>query len=103
MPDDELGPTLQETLRYLTNVFRDGAPIEHGFGPGKLTIERAADLEAPSGWLVARDPLISGPVLPFERRVAPGRYPALLSLAEFDESARPVAFPTVQTGTIPPV
>src|SRR5438046_2033543 len=104
MPDDDdLGRTLQETLQYLTNVFRDGVPFQHAFGPGTLHIKRAPDLVVPSGWLVARDPLISVPVLAFARRVAPGRYPVLLSLAEFDETDHPVAFATVQIVPCRPV
>lgn len=58
---------------------------------GRLTLTRqkVADLTLTTGLLIARDALMSGNERPFERRVAPGRYPFSLTLATLPGECEP--------------
>jgi hypothetical protein len=95
--------SLEERLTDLGQAFSEGASFEHFRGPGTLRLPRIDDLVVTSGQIVGRDPLIAYSVPAFSRRVAPGRYPVILTLAEFESGERRVTFATVQFSPHPPI
>ncbi len=73
-------------------AFRDGATITDDNGaPATLRVYALGELVAPSGAIVACDPLTAIAPRPFARRVAPGRYPALVSVAQLADGDQRVA------------
>jgi hypothetical protein len=63
-------------------AFRDGATFHTNY-LGKFHVERreVGKLDVPTGRLVACDPLVFPETQPFRRRVPPGRYSVILSIA----------------------
>lgn len=74
------------------------------FQNGKIAFTRrtVADLVISSGELVACDPLTCPESLPFTTRVAPGRYPLDLSIAEIGGEDQRVAFAILTLSSQPP-
>ncbi|HEY8598718.1 MAG TPA: DUF4241 domain-containing protein [Thermomicrobiales bacterium] len=69
-----------------------------------LTHQQIADLVAPSGSIIACDPLEATGTVPFAIPVPPGRYPVLLCIAHFVAQAdQRVAASIVQFGHRPPI
>jgi hypothetical protein len=66
-----------------TRAFENGT--EFGEDEHRATVHphRVADLIVPSGYVVACDPLVVSEQPPFDTEVAPGRYPVVLSVAQF--------------------
>ncbi|HEX5502856.1 MAG TPA: DUF4241 domain-containing protein [Thermomicrobiales bacterium] len=66
-----------------TRAFEDGR--EFGEDERRATVHshRVADLIVPSGYVVACDPLVVPEQAAFDTEVAPGRYPVILSVAQF--------------------
>jgi hypothetical protein len=71
-------------------------------GDISFTRTRLADLVVSSGELVACDPLTCPDSSPFTLRLAKGRYPVDLSIANFGDDQR-VAFSIISIGVNPPV
>jgi hypothetical protein len=71
--------------RYFTNGLVDGVPMR---------IQTLGELNVPTGRIVAADPFYVAKdfTRPFERRVAPGRYPVIASLADLAGWGERVAF-----------
>jgi hypothetical protein len=63
-------------------AFRHGARFRTDFlGEFHVECQEAGELAVPTGRLVACDPLVFPESAPFRKRVPPGRYPVLLSIA----------------------
>jgi hypothetical protein len=79
-------------------AFEDGLSFESQhqlvIGPVTIHVVDAGELNVPSGWVVVRDPgILPNPDADesaLERRIPPGRYPVLISVAQFEREAREV-------------
>lgn len=70
-------------------AFTDGATITDSEGTiATMRVHSLGDLVTPTGQIIACDPLTSVELLPFAQRIAPGRYPVLVSVAELGEDQR---------------
>jgi hypothetical protein len=73
-------------------MFRDGATISDDEGLlATMRVQPLGGLIAPSGAIVACDPLTAIEPKPFAQRIAPGRYPILLSVARLANGDERVA------------
>lgn len=73
-------------------AFRDGETITSGDGAlATMRVYALGELVAPSGVIVACDPLTAIEPKPFAQRVAPGRYPVLVSVAQLATGDQRVA------------
>jgi len=63
------------------HAFDDGTPFEIEDERGTFVTEYLADLVLPTGSIVACDAIVSRAAPPFQKKVPPGRYPVVLSLA----------------------
>jgi hypothetical protein len=74
-------------------AFTQGHTFDSGYGPITVEVKEVAKISLPSGEIVACDPSwlhVDG--RPFSRKVAPGRYPVLISLvSQADWSAAELA------------
>ena len=66
-----------------TRAFEDGRELGEDERRATVRRHRVADLVVPSGHVVACDPLAGPAPPPFDTEVAPGRYPVVLSVAQF--------------------
>lgn len=67
-----------------------------------LTVQSLGELFLPTGKIVANDPLCLYETTPFEKTVAPGKYPVKLHLLHFDTDIR-VAYAEIQFSNTDPV
>lgn len=73
-------------------AFCDGATITDSVGTqATMRVYSLGELAAPSGVIVACDPLTAIEPKPFAQRVAPGRYPVLVSVAQLVDGDQRVA------------
>ena len=64
-------------------AFHDGLELELDSGQVTMHCHHIADLVAPSGSIVACDPLVVPEQDPFTTQIPPGRYPVILSVVHF--------------------
>jgi hypothetical protein len=83
-------------LMVLWQAFSDGVPFEHPSSSGTLRARQAADLVVTSGHLLAGDGLISDLGITFARTVPLGRYPVILTVAEYSQGDQRVAYARIQ-------
>jgi len=88
--------SLPVSYEYLALAFADGRKVRNGFFR-KLTLFQhpVGDLILPTGRLVACDPFVTPDSLPFNLTVPTGRFPVVLSIADFGHDQR-VAFATIR-------
>lgn len=81
--------------RYFTDGLIDGV---------RMRMESLGELDVPTGNVVACDPfyVMEDFTCPFERRIAPGRYPVLAALADLDSWGHRVAFAMLRLSTTAP-
>lgn len=83
-------------------AFRDGATISDDEGLlATMRVQPLGDLIAPSGAIVACDPLTAIEPKPFAQRIAPGRYPILLSVARLANGDERVACAQLRLSNAP--
>jgi hypothetical protein len=78
---------------WVTAAFA-GDPITSAGQTHQFSVHRIGHVELPTGRLAASDPFIEPAPLPFDVRVAPGRYAVDLAVSEIDGDQR-VAFARV--------
>lgn len=85
-------------------AFRDGATMADDNGAlATMRVYSLGELVAPSGAIVACDPLTAIAPKPFAQRVAPGRYPALVSVAQLADGDQRVACAQLRLSDAPVV
>lgn len=83
-------------------AFGDGATITDREGAlATMRVYSLGELVAPSGVIVACDPLTAIAPKPFARRIAPGRYPILVSVAQLADGDQRVACAQVRLSDAP--
>jgi hypothetical protein len=85
-------------------AFQDGATIADGQGTlATMRVQSLGELVAPSGQIIACDPLTAIEPAPFAQRIAPGRYPVLASLAALANGDQRVACAMLRLSDAPVV
>lgn len=70
-------------------AFTDGATITDSEGTiATMRVHALGNLVAPTGQIIACDPLTAVELTPFAQAIAPGNYPVLVSVAELGEDKR---------------
>jgi len=91
-------------LPFPEDTLTDGAPLLSGGEPVTVQTVKIGELNLPSGRVVAMDPFSDPGRKPFTARVAPGRYPVMLSLVQPEGWPAPlIAAAMLRIGPAPPV
>lgn len=85
-------------------AFEDGATIADAQGTlATMRVSSLGELVAPSGQIIACDPLTAIEPTPFAQRIAPGRYPVLASVAALANGDQRVACAMLRLSDAPVV
>jgi len=80
-PEMAIGEPYRGPRVPLARVLEDGTAYENEVEQGTVAMAYLTDVVLPSGSIVACDAIVNVGAPPFEKRVAPGRYPVMLSVA----------------------
>jgi hypothetical protein len=85
-------------------AFQDGATIADAQGTlATMRVQSLGELVAPSGQIIACDPLTAIEPQPFAQHIAPGRYPVLASVAALANGDQRVACAMLRLSDVPVV
>jgi hypothetical protein len=83
---------------------QDGVKLTNGLGDIIVRQHAIHDVTFPTGSVAACDPLVLSDSVPFQQRIPPGRYPVVLSVAQFLANGdRRVAAATLRVSADSPV
>lgn len=81
-----------------SQLFRDGLEIPSTGGNATLKCHDVGELVAPSGKIVACDPIVFPEKAPFSVHLPAGRYPVILNVAHFGDRDQRVAYAAMKIG-----